>query len=86
VFLVTSVLLIVLVFCVVFLVVSVLFIVLVFCVVVFVLLAFVLCLLYQMLPVSQHCPFLTGPSVFSNVYLLVFSLSRLELEPMIYRT
>jgi hypothetical protein len=30
---------------------------------------FVLCLVYQMLPVSMDCPFLISPSVFSNVYL-----------------
>ena len=35
---------------------------------VFVLFVFVLCLVYPMLPVSQDCPFLIAPSVFSNVY------------------
>ena len=29
---------------------------------------FVLCLVYQMLPVSLDCPFWIAPSVFSNVY------------------
>ena len=31
---------------------------------------FVLCLVYQMFPVSLDCPFLIVPSVFSDVYLL----------------
>jgi hypothetical protein len=35
------------------------------CCLIFVLFVFV----YQMLPVSLDCPFLTAPSVFSNVYL-----------------
>jgi hypothetical protein len=69
VFLVGSVLLIFLVFCVVFLVGSVLLIFLVFCVVFVVLFVFVLCLVYPMLPVFLDCPFLIAPSVFSNVYL-----------------
>jgi len=40
---------------------------LVFCVVFFALFAFVLCLVYLMLPVSLDCPFLISPSGFSNV-------------------
>jgi hypothetical protein len=67
VFLVGSMLLIFLVFCVVFLVGSVLLIFLVFCVVFFVF-VFVLCLVYLMLAVSIDCPFLIALSVFANVY------------------
>jgi hypothetical protein len=32
---------------------------------------FCLRLVYLMLPVSLHCPFLIAPSVFSNVYLFM---------------
>ena len=39
------------------------------CVFVVVLFAFVLCLVYPMLPVSLNFPFLVAPSVFSNVCL-----------------
>ena len=35
----------------------------------FVLFVFILCFVYPMLPVSRECPFVTAPSVFSNVYL-----------------
>jgi hypothetical protein len=42
---------------------------LVFCVFCFVLFVSVLCLVFPMLPVSLHCPFLVAPSVFSSVYL-----------------
>ena len=57
-----------------FLVGSVLLIVLVFCVVFFALFVFVLCLVYPMLHVSLDCPFLIAPSVFSTVYWLPVSL------------
>ena len=41
-----------------------------------ILFVFVLCLVYQMMPVSLVCPFLIAPSVFSNVYLVkIYSLS-----------
>ena len=39
------------------------------CAVFFVLFVFILCFVYPMLPVSLECPFVTAPSVFSNVYL-----------------
>ena len=45
---------------------SMLLIFLVFCVVFFVLFVFDL---YRVFPVSLVCPFLIGPSIFSNVYL-----------------
>jgi hypothetical protein len=64
VFLVGSVLLIFLVFCVVFLVGSVLLIFLVFCVVFFALFVFVFCLVFPMLSVSLNCPFLIVSSFF----------------------
>ena len=44
---------------------------LVFCVVIFVLFVFILCLVYQMLPVSLNCLFLIFPSVFSNKSLKI---------------
>jgi hypothetical protein len=31
---------------------------------------FILCVVYPMLPVSLHCPFLIAPSVFSNIDLI----------------
>ena len=34
---------------------------------------FILCLVYLMFPVSLDCPFVIGPSVFSNVYLLALN-------------
>jgi hypothetical protein len=46
---------------------------------VFVLFVFVLCLVYPMLPVSQDCPFLIAPSVFSNVYFFKWLTSEQEL-------
>jgi len=49
-----------------FLVVSVLLIVLVFCVGFFVLFVLVLCLVHPMMTVSLDCPFLIAPSVFST--------------------
>ena len=45
---------------------------------------YVLCLVCQMLPISQHCPLLIAPSAFSNVYLfrtfeaLIYSLTTNE--------
>jgi hypothetical protein len=51
----------------VFLVGSVLLIFLVFCVVFFVLFVFVMCLVYPMLQVSLDCTFLIVPSVFCEV-------------------
>jgi hypothetical protein len=55
---------------------------LVFSVVVFCLFVFVLCLVYQMLPVSLGCPFLVAPSIISNVYLsfVEFTMRKLVLE------
>ena len=53
-----------------FLVGSLLVIFLVFCVVFFVLFAFVLCRVYPITPVSLDCPFLIARSVFPNVYLI----------------
>ena len=65
-----------------FLVGSMLLIFLVFSVVVFCLFVFVLCLVYQMLPVSLGCPFLVAPSIISNVYLsfVEFTMRKLVLE------
>ena len=40
---------------------------------VFVLFFFVLCTIY-MLPVSLDCPFVISPSIFSNVYIEVFTV------------
>ena len=53
-----------------FLVGSVLLIFLIFCVVFLVLFVFVPCLLYTMFPVSLDSPLLIVPSVFSKVYLV----------------
>jgi hypothetical protein len=53
-----------------FLVGSLLVIFLVFCVVFFVLFAFVLCRVYPIMPVSLDCPFLIARSVFPNIYLI----------------
>ena len=59
-----------------FLVGSMLLIFLVFCVLFFVLFVFDLCFLYPILLVSLDCPFLNFPSVFSNVYFIsVYTLS-----------
>jgi len=32
---------------------------------------FILCFVYPVLTISQDCPFLIAPSVFSNVYLVM---------------
>ena len=53
-----------------YLVGSVLLIFLVFCVVVFFLVVFIMCLVYPMLSLSLYCPFLIAPSVFYNFLLM----------------
>ena len=40
----------------------------------FAVLVFALCLVCQMLPVSVDCSFLIVPSIFSNVYFLLFDM------------
>jgi len=42
----------------------------VFCLCVRALFVFVLCLVYQMLPVSLDRPFVIAPSVFSNIFIV----------------
>jgi hypothetical protein len=39
----------------------------------FTLFVFVLCLVYPILPVTLHCPFLIAPSGFSNVFFIVLA-------------
>jgi len=63
-----------------FLVGSVVLIFLVFCVVFLVLFVFVLCLVYPMLPVYLDCPFLIAPSVCSKIYLRHFTANRWALN------
>jgi len=57
----------------------VLLIFLMFYVVFFALFVFVLCLVYSMLPVSMHCPFVIAPSDCSNVYLIYYMCNTIYL-------